>query len=309
MKSRAIRKLIPPVAELAPNIFVTRHIVDEVNRNKLVLAQRIFEDVRKRLGTDMGLPDFIAAKLDPQGKAKREWGAPSTATLTRIEEAISSQMQKIMESKDMVSTGLKPVFTRAVQATPQELELARGRKEKGNPPGKPDDPLGDQLNWEQLLAHVQAGDELWVVSRDSDYCVRDRKGCFLHSLFFDDLRQRGIKSQNIHVFDNLSTALKDFNQKSGVRAKKLPSERVLTDAVAEEMLAAQRLPTILRGVSRERVEKAIEALPPLERIVFVLHGIEGYQLDEIAEIMGASMTHIRLALAKSRRRLQGMLRA
>src|SRR4051794_34908567 len=41
----------------------------------------------------------------------------------------------------------------------------------GNPPGKPGN-LGDRLNWETLLAHVDDGADLHIVSKDGDYQSR-----------------------------------------------------------------------------------------------------------------------------------------
>src|SRR5262249_3859964 len=43
-----------------------------------------------------------------------------------------------------------------VPHTDEELQRAENRKARGIPPGKKDDPMGDELNWEQLLSFIKA---------------------------------------------------------------------------------------------------------------------------------------------------------
>jgi RNA polymerase sigma-70 factor, ECF subfamily len=56
------------------------------------------------------------------------------------------------------------------------------------------------------------------------------------------------------------------------------------------------------------LERALERLPPTARQVFVLHDIEGYKHEEIAERMGTAAATVRVHLCKARKRLTELLR-
>jgi RNA polymerase sigma-70 factor (ECF subfamily) len=68
-------------------------------------------------------------------------------------------------------------------------------------------------------------------------------------------------------------------------------------------------PDILLSGSIDRVnlERAIEQLPPGYKTVFVLHDIQGYEHNEIAEIMGCSIGNSKSQLHKARMRLRELL--
>lgn len=56
------------------------------------------------------------------------------------------------------------------------------------------------------------------------------------------------------------------------------------------------------------LEAAIRALPPGARHVFVLHDVEGYNHQEIADMMGRAEGSVRAQLSRARELLRGMLR-
>jgi len=66
---------------------------------------------------------------------------------------------------------------------------------------------------------------------------------------------------------------------------------------------------VLAGsIDRLNLERAIESLPPGYRIIFVLHDVEGYEHNEIAEIMGCSIGNSKSQLHKARMKLRDLLR-
>src|SRR5262249_8230502 len=133
--------------------------------------------VRERLSRNLRIPEFLTTTIVKLPSRYRQLGVPPKSVLSTIEGAISDQLQSIAQSTDSVSVAPRPLLTAAVPPSEAELIAARLRKELGNPPGKPSDPLGDQLTWEQLLTHVQPTDELWIVTRDLDYFIKDRENC------------------------------------------------------------------------------------------------------------------------------------
>ena len=66
---------------------------------------------------------------------------------------------------------------------------------------------------------------------------------------------------------------------------------------------------VLAGsVDRVNLERAIESLPPGYRIIFVLHDVEGYEHNEIAEMMGCSIGNSKSQLHKARMKLRDLLK-
>jgi len=65
---------------------------------------------------------------------------------------------------------------------------------------------------------------------------------------------------------------------------------------------------LLEGsIDRLRLERCIEQLPAGYRAIFVLHDIQGYQHNEIAEIVGRSVGDSKSQLHKARMRLRELL--
>ena len=62
------------------------------------------------------------------------------------------------------------------------------------------------------------------------------------------------------------------------------------------------------SIDRVNLERAIESLPPGYRIIFVLHDIEGYEHNEIAEMMGCSIGNSKSQLHKARMKLRDLLK-
>ncbi len=65
---------------------------------------------------------------------------------------------------------------------------------------------------------------------------------------------------------------------------------------------------LLGSVDRIRLTRAIESLPQGYKTVFVLHDIEGYEHNEIAQIMNCSIGNSKSQLHKARLKLRELLR-
>ena len=61
------------------------------------------------------------------------------------------------------------------------------------------------------------------------------------------------------------------------------------------------------SIDRLRLEDAVGALPPGYRTVFVLHDVEGYEHNEIAEMVGCSIGNSKSQLHKARMKLRELL--
>ena len=66
---------------------------------------------------------------------------------------------------------------------------------------------------------------------------------------------------------------------------------------------------VLAGaLDRVNLERVIEGLPPGYRMIFVLHDIEGYEHNEIAEMMDCSIGNSKSQLHKARMKLRELLK-
>jgi RNA polymerase sigma-70 factor, ECF subfamily len=61
------------------------------------------------------------------------------------------------------------------------------------------------------------------------------------------------------------------------------------------------------SIDRMTLERAIDGLSPGYRITFVLHDIEGYEHNEIAEMLGCSIGNSKSQLHKARMKLRDLL--
>jgi hypothetical protein len=127
---------------------------------------------------------------------------------------------------------------RGILPTDEELKQARARREKGNPPGKLDDPLGDQVTWEQLLTYCKTKNvrQLWIISSDTDYVETFERSCFINPFLHRDLVNACGNELDIRCFNKLGDGIKDFGKNAGVKAEKLPTDAELED-INKEMEA------------------------------------------------------------------------
>ncbi len=62
------------------------------------------------------------------------------------------------------------------------------------------------------------------------------------------------------------------------------------------------------SIDRMQLQKAVSDLPPGYRTIFVLHDVEGYEHNEIAEIVGCSIGNSKSQLHKARMKLRELLK-
>jgi len=62
------------------------------------------------------------------------------------------------------------------------------------------------------------------------------------------------------------------------------------------------------SLDRLQLQRAVDDLPPGYRTIFVLHDVEGYEHNEIAEIVGCSIGNSKSQLHKARMKLRDLLR-
>jgi PIN domain len=215
---------LAPLQEHQEYLFVTEQIVQEVERNKLQVAADFlamqFEQLKVR---SFDVPDHlldISGELETKLREQlREIGDKIKETNKQLMNAAVETLRQISQSTDRVSNALEKIFKRAVTPTPKELQKARERKEKGNPPGKNENPLGDQLTWEQIISHCQQWSQLWIITDDRDYGTLDNSELLLNPFLYNELLQQNPKLE-IHCFKKLLAGLQHFTKTIGADLNK-----------------------------------------------------------------------------------------
>jgi len=228
------KEILNLLIELQDYIFITAQVVEEVQRSKLkVVAHRLTERV-KQLGEWPRLSKYL---IDASGGA-------IDSLLKKFKDfaqADEQTLKLIQQSEDVLSKKLSVLFEKGTKLKYEREELcrARDRRERGNPPGKSEDPLGDQLTWEQLLGHFRGKSKLWVITEDVDYIVKHDGKPLLHAFLCQDLAQVSRKPLDVFCFTDPLTGLKDFVKSMELKAKSVPSEK-----------------------KSEEIRKELDALPP-----------------------------------------------
>lgn len=86
------------------------------------------------------------------------------------------------------------------------FDAAIKRFRLGNPPGKKKVTLGDEINWESLLAGVPDKEDLMFISGDGDFCSPIDDDA-LNAFLLDEWEEK--KTSDIHFYKSLSDFLKD----------------------------------------------------------------------------------------------------
>lgn len=247
-----IGKLLPALKEIKADIFVTTQVVDEVRRNKVsaalswlgkYLTEFQLPPVTLPLHLDGFDPNQRAVDLNAKAKQLADDAKAHREAMTNW---ITGLISHITAGQDAASKTLDEIFATAISPTPEELNAARKRREVGNPPGKMNNPLGDQISWEQLLTRFDGKSPLIIVSKDDDYSVKFGKGRLPNPFLVAELQKKFNAAVQILVFDSLAEALRYFSSLQAERLAALPADAELRDiaqaeATSEEILFYREL--------------------------------------------------------------------
>jgi RNA polymerase sigma-70 factor, ECF subfamily len=99
-----------------------------------------------------------------------------------------------------------------------------------------------------------------------------------------------------------------------LRKKNLPVVPIDETSEGEEEGTIRKEPgapdsRLAGSIDRLHLQRAVDELPPGYRTIFVLHDVEGYEHNEIAEMIGCSIGNSKSQLHKARIKLRDLLRA
>ena len=235
------KKLLAALQEQRGHILVTTQVVDEVHRQKVKVIASFLADRLKKLDLNsIAVPDHLGDRVVRMREQLQTNCEESEKTKEEFKKLTRDLLEQVSQSKDEVSKVLAGVFSQAVAPNEGELQRARDRKERGNPPGKKSDPLGDELCWEQILSQCQDKPRLWIITKDSDYGTVHAGKMILNAALYQELARLYQSEPTVFCFDNIADGLRHFADTTGAKAENLPTPE-----------------------ETEQIKKEQESLPPL----------------------------------------------
>jgi PIN domain len=234
-----IKNLLAILNEQVNNIFVTQQIVDEVHRNKLTVAANFLREKQNKFTPVQVIASDLLAPLDSeegnQFQTKLKNILKEYALIkVDFDNLANNLLSKIQLSSDEVSIVLSPIFANAKKHTSKEMQKAKDRKELGNPPGKKNDPIGDQLNWEQILTQFEGKKHLVIISSDCDFGTEYNKIFYLNQYLRDELCKVAT-NPDVYIHDSIKDGIKKY-----IEITNLNSEIRLTPEEAEAIENEER---------------------------------------------------------------------
>lgn len=158
-----LKKLSGLIKSKSLILYITEQVRDEFSRNRETkLAESIKHFSTKKIE---GIPRFLVG-TDEAKKFQEALNALDKAHNDLTQKAALDASSMAFAVDQLVSGLFADAGVAPVSA--ETLELARMRRDIGNPPGKGSS-LGDQINWEYLLKAVPDDVTLHIVSKDGDY--------------------------------------------------------------------------------------------------------------------------------------------
>ncbi|WP_168582613.1 PIN domain-containing protein [Gephyromycinifex aptenodytis] len=200
-----LHKLQHAIKDGSLSLLSTDQVVDEYWRNR----QNVIYDALKEFKGQPSwklFPRLLTgyAELDAIREATRKIDV-ARADLVELVEA--DAIAKKLEADVLISA----LFELGTKVTVDEsiLDLARGRHERGNPPGKSGS-YGDAINWECILSQLPGADgpvtELFIISNDGDFSTKFQPNS-LSEFLERELRERGYAG-TVHLYRNLGDYFK-----------------------------------------------------------------------------------------------------
>lgn len=236
-----LARLVDTLEEVRDEIFVSRQLVHEVGRNKLRTASGFLGEQLTRLkGLAISSLPLDLLRWADGAEGQRLTVEAYLDAVREIENRAAAYLAEVSAGTDRVSRRLAVLFKQAVDPTDEQLARARRRRESGNPPGKSEDALGDQVTWEGWLDAVAEHDILWLITNDQDFFSRFGGNRFLNPVLQADLEARRPGGVRVRVFDRLAEGLDDFRRATHRELASWPSEDELQAITREQKVVRQR---------------------------------------------------------------------
>src|SRR4029453_7284700 len=121
------KKLLAAIKEQQEHIFITKQVVDEVQRNKLSVTERFLALQVQKLQNGFDIPAQLL-HVSPEPDRLRPAAASIRQKIDEVNAGVTDaalqMLQRVSRSEDEVSKGLAELFNTAVLESPDELQRA-----------------------------------------------------------------------------------------------------------------------------------------------------------------------------------------
>lgn len=237
------------------DLLLPKQVIDETTRNR---ARTINDSFKKFRETKISLQFPSYCKKYGQYASMQK----CAEQLKEFHREMASDIQKDIENKELPADSLiRQLFSLAIKMdnTEQVVDRARMRIDLGNPPGK-NGSLGDAMIWETLLSKVEKGDNLCIVSDDSDYSSpldKDRLNEFLLLEWGD------AKGSELYFYRSLSKFFKENSLEIDLETENEKDSFIRGLAESPNFASTHALIAKLSeygGYTQKQVEDLIDAL-------------------------------------------------
>jgi len=247
-----LKKLLPTLEEICDEIFVTQQVSFEVKRNRLkVVALSLNNYLTGCSIKGIKLPEHLDEQQKKEiviwNKSFADCSDQIKEVKNNLQELIEKILYNVQNGNDTVSIILDKIFTNAILPSIDEINLAKRRKDIGNPPGKKSDPLGDEINWEQILSRYTGETPLWIISADGDYSSVVNKKRYLNSFLYNEIYEKTKKKVEVYVFDSIAEGVQDYCDKRPTAPSNMPTKTDIEEISKQEEL--NRYSYIDHGIS------------------------------------------------------------
>jgi hypothetical protein len=260
----ATKRILPLLSEIKEHIFVSEQIANEVNRNKLRAA---LDNLREHIDS-IKIPKLNTPEILMLGNPESKSLPSRLENLSKaiddirneLDELIRQTLNQVSRSEDEISKALDVIFSQQISPTLDQLKRAQERRERGMPPGKPTDPLGDQLTWEQFLDYIPSGADIWIATADHDYFEEyASSNFFIQPPLWSDLQKK--QPKQVRLITDLVKLGAEFKKARPTDTKNLPSDSDLQQIKREIEKPVIRDPFALFPLSMPSILSAPSVCP------------------------------------------------
>ncbi len=210
-------EILERINDIHDQIITTSQVEMEFKRNRQSEIVRSYDSIQ---APDFGglkqLPAFLRQSKQSSGLSTSEQKIKALSEKLRERTArvlqnptrydpVYKVAQRLFRSKSPINLDRKKSVRFAIR------RKARSRYCLGYPPRKPKDTsYGDAINWEWIVhCAIESGDDVVIVSRDSDYGVLFGGKPVLNDWLAQEFKERVSKTRNLSITNRLSEGLKN----------------------------------------------------------------------------------------------------
>lgn len=162
-----LRKLVALIEDGTITLYSNEQLKDEIERNRdTKIADAMSHLEKAASGLKMTFPAFC--KAYPEYNELREMLKQANGKHAELyKKALDDVAARNLGADKLIGDILSKA--NQVPLTEKIFTDSIRRLRLGNPPGKKKVTMGDEVNWETLLGSVPSGNDLFLVSGDSDY--------------------------------------------------------------------------------------------------------------------------------------------